>query len=174
MKNFVFYVFGFLILMSCKNSSDEETVAMEEESVFEQSFKDHKEVAFLADYEKVSDTSMTGGGFEDLYKLTELKKGKTTLVLFKKINKDPGGNESYKIVDTLGVSNIGENQFLTIGYCTLEKKSDEEIIALIERSDSLFSPRIYKAWRANISTEKFELINDLQKIRCLNEMYKEE
>lgn len=165
MKYFIPIILFFLIT-SCKNANSNSN---DNSELFDIAFSEHKNVEYLQDFEKISDTSYVKSGNEPTHRITELKKNDKTLILFSKIQLDTERNEVYSILDTLQVKNLRSDQRITIGYCEVENSLMEEIIAIVERSDKDTIRNIIKAWKANSSTNKIELIENLANITCLNE-----
>ncbi|MCP9199982.1 hypothetical protein MKO06_08695 [Gramella sp. GC03-9] len=146
-----------------------------QESLIGKQFSDHKRIAALEDFEKVSDTTFyINQEIEKEYSLLNLKKANTDLIVYSLINSDPNEKRSYTILDTLMI-NSKKSEKITIGYCefNLRNQSAGNIIALVETIDNkkMFNQSIKAAWSANSQTEKIEHINNLKNIQCLNAWY---
>lgn len=48
---------------------------------------------------------------------------------------------------------------------------DVNLIGLVEKTDSILIKNIQKIWKANTSKNKFEIVSNLNKIKCLNENF---
>lgn len=134
-------------------------------------FSDYRELPFVSDYEKQSDTSYSIEGFEGTHRITELRKGKETVILFNSISLDKNRNEIYTLIDTLVITDLPNNSYLTIGYCTKEGYLPEEIIALVKETELQKIENIIKAWRADHSKNRIIEIKNLQDLECFNEFF---
>lgn len=78
-----------IVVMSCKNSSDEKSGAEDQSSICQGSFEDYTEIDHLKNYEKISGTAIyLEGNYEPAYRITQLKEREKTLILFKRISVD--------------------------------------------------------------------------------------
>lgn len=68
---------------------------------------------------------------------------------------------------------MNPSELITIGYCQINENNDENLIAIVEKIDSLKILNIRKVWAANTNTNKIEVVNNLNKINCINEWYLE-
>lgn len=158
-----------MIFFGCKN--EEEKVSVQN-SLFETTFRDYKNVEALSDYQKITDTVIESS--EEDYRLMELQKDQKSLVVFYKVvDRDEVvvNKFSYKVVDTLQVGQLQGQERLTIGYCHKEGFDQGTIIAVIEANDSLYAKNIVRAWRANMESELIEPLRNLEGIECINEFY---
>lgn len=64
-------------------------------------------------------------------------------------------------------------ELITIGYCQINENSEENLIAIVDKTDSLKIQNIRKVWRANVSTNKIEIADNLNGINCFNEWFSE-
>ena len=156
-----------LLIVSCNESnwnSDDKT------DLFKISYSDYKRVDLLKEYEKISDTSFLKSGYDPTHRITELKKGDETLILFSKIELDNERKEIYSILDTLQIKNLTQVQMMTIGYCEVENSLMEEIIAIVSKTDINKDTihKINKAWKANAQSNKIEPIKNSDVMFCFN------
>lgn len=169
MKKFIILLLVFFTAISCNTKKSEvKEEGKKEANPLKQSFKDYRELTFLEGYNKVSDTSFSEGG-DATHRITELKNKFETLILFNQITRDKDSNELYSIIDTLKITQLNDNTYVTIGYCDFEDYTSEEIIAVVEKTENDSIDTILKAWRANPEKGKIEKIKDLEKVKCLNE-----
>ena len=73
-----------------------------------------------------------------------------------------------RILDTLHIGKLNDNEILTFALCRLNAERDCEIIAVAIREDKEFYDNIVRAWRANTDTGRFEKI-DIEGVDCQNE-----
>jgi hypothetical protein len=79
-----------------------------------------------------------------------------------------GEKVKYKLLDTLHIGHIKSNQAIIFTTCRLNKKTDDKIVALVKTEDKEYFKKVFKAWRVNIQTNRFETIA-VKKVDCLNE-----
>lgn len=169
----------FILCLACayscqdnpKNSKTEGT----EDSLLTTTFRDYREIGMLSDYKKISDTFIFTGGFEDDYRLLRLRENNKDLVLFYEVvDRDSiiVNNFSYRVLDTLHITDIKEDEYLSIGNCYHEAFYQGEIISLVKKTDSLQVQSIVKAWRANPESGSLEVLEEFEGIICLNELSK--
>ncbi len=123
MKKLFFLILSALFLVGCQNNSKTEEKTMTENSLFETTFGDFKEIDVLADYEKESDTSIYMGDRSDTYRLMNLRKNGDYLVLFYKGTARDSANAqpiSYTPLDTIQVKNLNQDERISLGYCQHE------------------------------------------------------
>jgi hypothetical protein len=82
----------------------------------------------------------------------------------------PSEKVKYKLLDILRVGPIKPQQDIILTMCRLNEKHDSQIIALVKTNNSEYFKTIYKAWRANKKTGRFEAIST-KGIDCLNDGY---
>jgi hypothetical protein len=150
-------------------------VANSQESIIGNQFSDHKRVAILEDFEKVSDTTFyINQGIDNEYSLLNLKKDNNDLIVYSLINSAPNEKRSYMILDTLMIK-LKNSEKITIGYCEFDLRNQEtgNIIALVETIDNkkMFNQNIKAAWRANSNTGKIEKIENIENLQCFNAWY---
>jgi len=145
------------------------------ESIIGKQFKDYRKINQLASFKKISDTSFYLVDFEPKYGILHLSNEKKDFVIYANIWYDSDGERTYKILDTLSISNFDKNEKVTIGYCEFDIKNqgNGNIIALVQNTDSknMFIYKIKKAWVANPLSEKLEPIKNIDKVDCFNEWY---
>lgn len=161
-----------ILLTACKEKTEEKPAEMTETTIFDRYYQNYTELDYLRDYQKVSDTIIYGEAYEPGFRLTELKKEGRNLVLFSTISLDEEGEENYKILDTLVFTDLQPNEFISVGYCQNEFIDDQQIISLVEETESQFVEKINRAWRANVETGEFEKL-PVEGIECWNEHFQE-
>ncbi|WP_344730728.1 hypothetical protein [Corallibacter vietnamensis] len=68
---------------------------------------------------------------------------------------------------------MNKPELITIGYCQINQNNDENLIAIVDKTDSLKIQNIRKVWTANTITNKIEAVNNLNGINCFNEWFSE-
>ena len=137
----------------------------------ESSNRNFKDIHQLKKFVKVNDTTIYENNLENKYGILHLKNESKNLVIFKGILTDSLDNVTYKILDTLSISNLKKPEFITINYCNLKNDNEANIIAIVDKADSLKIKNIKKVWIANTTSEKIELENNLNGIDCFNEFF---
>jgi hypothetical protein len=120
---------------------------------------------FESKYFESYDTNYLGDCNYKSYGLSELSfKGKY-LILFTQIL-----DSSEVILDILIITDLAQNETVTIG-CEYNNKSDDEIIGIgIYDENSEIIQNLRKVWRADKKTEKF-MLEDVKFVKCYNESY---
>lgn len=168
MKNLLF-ILTTLILLSCGNKTNKEN-----HSIIGMEFQKFNEIDKLSDYTKISDTTVYGNNSEPKHGILHLRNNKNNLIIFKSITLDSKNeNESFKILDTLMIPNLNQPELITIGYCQINENKDQNLIAIVDKTDSLKIQNIRKIWRANTSTNKIEIVVNINGINCINEWFLE-
>jgi len=85
--------------------------------------------------------------------------------------KDFGNKQKYKILDTINIGKLKDNEIIVCRVCRQDEVFDSEIIAIVIADDKDVFDRIVKAWRADTKTGRFTKIENLNKITCENEWY---
>ncbi len=165
MKKWLF-IFASLILVNCGNKS-----TIKNDSIIGREFQNFKQINQLKNYAKVSDTTIYDNNIEPLYKILHLQDKSNNLIIFKSIILDSIRNLTFKILDTLIIPNSKKSEFITIGYCYTNNGKNENIIAIVDKTDSLRIQNIRKVWKANVHSKKIERVNNLSKINCFNEFF---
>lgn len=156
-----------MTLLSCGNDS-----SINKDSIIGLEFKKFDQIENLSNYTRVSDTVIYGNGNEPKYGILHLLDKDNNLIVFKSIVIDLKKEDRiFKILDTLIIPNKNESDFVTVGYCQFNKDNDENLIALVEKTDSLSIQKIKKVWKANTTSGKIENVNNFTKIKCLNEKF---
>lgn len=163
MKN-VLFTLTLLILVSCGNKTGKKN-----HSLIGMEFQNFKQIDELENYIKVSDTVIYENNIEPKFGILHLQDKSTNLVVFKSITLDTIQNSTFKILDTLNIPSLKKSEFITIGYCYTNNGDDENIIAIVDKTDSLKIQNIKKVWKANTDFKKIERINNLNEISCFNE-----
>lgn len=168
MKN-VLFILTILILLSCGNKTNKGN-----HSIIGIEFQKFNEIERLSDYTRISDTAIYKKNTEPKHGILHLRDKKSNLIILKSITLDSKNeNRLFKILDTLIIPNLNKSELITIGYCQINQNNDENLIAIVDKSDSLKIQNIRKVWTANTITNKIEVVNNLNGINCLNEWYSE-
>jgi hypothetical protein len=166
MKNFLF-IFISLILFSCGNN-----VNKKNHSIIGMEFQKFNEIERLSNYSKISDTTVYVNNSELKHGILHLRDKKNNLIIFKNITLDSKNEDRiFKILDTLIIPNLNKPELITIGYCQIKQDNDQNLIAIVDKTDSLKIQNIRKVWRANTITNKIEIVNNLDEINCFNEWW---
>jgi len=92
------------------------------------------------------------------YSVQELAQANQQMLWFiKSTGRDPQGHLTWMVTDVLIRSDLKEPGGLIWGFCTLNDQPDEEIVALGEVKAARMDT-VYRAWRANHATGRFEPI----------------
>jgi len=87
-----------LLILSCGNSKKTTPKASEEFNLIGSSYYNYREIPFLKNYTKVSDTAFTAieykKEYDNTHRITELKEKLHTLILFNKVTLDDNRNEN--------------------------------------------------------------------------------
>ena len=168
MKNLLFILIS-LILFSSSNKPNKKN-----HSIIGMEFQKFKEIEILSNYSKISDTAIYENNSAPKHGILHLRDEKNNLIILKSITFDSRNeNRIFKILDTLIIPNLNKPELITIGYCQTNENNDENLIAVVEKTDSLKIQNIRKVWRANTSTNKIEIVNILNGINCFNEWFSE-
>ncbi|ALJ06366.1 hypothetical protein APS56_15000 [Pseudalgibacter alginicilyticus] len=166
----LFLIFSILVFVACGNKSDKIN-----RSIIGMRFQHFKQIKELSTYTKISDTVISHKITTDnpTHRILHLSNQVNNAIIFNSISLDSVENKIYEILDTLFISHSNKLEFVTIGYCSINNGNDENIIALVEKTDSLKIQKIKKIWRANINSQKIETINGFSNIECFNEFFEE-
>ena len=74
---------------------------------------------------------------EPKYGILHLQDKLNNLIIFKSISLDSINDRIYNVLDTLVIPNSQKTDFITIGYCNTNNENDENIIAIVDKTDSL-------------------------------------
>ncbi|KJD34214.1 hypothetical protein PW52_13545 [Tamlana sedimentorum] len=168
MKRLLF-IFASLTLFSCCNKTYKKN-----HSIVGMEFKNFNEIDKLSDYSKISDTTIYGNNSEPKHGILHLRNKKNNLIILNNITSDSKNEKRiFKILDTLIIPNLDKPELITIGYCQINENNDENLIAIVDKTDSLNIQNIRRIWRANTSTNKIEILNNRNGINCINEWFLE-
>ena len=165
MKNF-FLILITVVLLRCNNQTDKPN-----NSIIGMTFQNYKQINQLKDYTKISDTIIDEKNIDPKYGIIHLRDDTNNLVVFSDISLDSNDNRSYEILDTLIIPNTNKSEFVTIGYCQIHEDDDQNLIAVVDKTDSITVQNIKKVWKANTVSKKIEFINNLTGINCINEWF---
>lgn len=163
MKSIVF----ILIIISFSLSY----VFLNHNSIIGLEFKNYKQIEYLSEYSKVSDTAVSEGNVIPKHGILHLQNEVNHLIVFNAIKYDDEDNRIFKILDTLVISNLNKTDFITIGYCEIDSKKDVNLIGLVKNTDSVMIKNIQKIWKVNTAKNKIEIVSNLNNIKCLNENF---
>ena len=135
-------------------------------------FQNFHQINALADYNKISDTSFYDNKFyEPIYGIKHLQNQTHNLILFNSISRDSFNDITYKILDTLEIKNLNTTEVISIGYCEFNEDHNNNLISIVDKTDSLYIQNIKKIWQANTTTHKIEPISDFTTVSCIKESY---
>ena len=106
-----------------------------------------------------------GGGLlsDENYGVSRFLKGKKHYLWLEKITgRDSEGVPSWIVKDVLEFNTLGKNQEFLFSYsstCAKGNMENLDTIVLAEHKPKTRNYKILKAWKANLSTEKFEKIS---------------
>ncbi|QCX39415.1 hypothetical protein FF125_13570 [Aureibaculum algae] len=139
MKKLLF-ILTSLVLFSCGNKANKKN-----HSIIGMEFQKFYEIERLSDYSKISDTTVYGNNSELKHGILHLRDKKNNLIILKSITLDSKNeNRIYKILDTLIIPNLNKPELITIGYCQINEDSDKNLIAIVDKTDSLKIQNIRK------------------------------
>ncbi len=106
------------------------------------------------------------------YAISKVHKGRIKMLWFDRLtHHDDRGVAYWELKDVLVLPPIPRNQIVVYRGCLLEYQPDNEIAAVVTYEAGVqYFTRVHKAWRANRSTEKFEVI-PMKGIKCESEGY---
>ena len=166
MKRLLF-ILTSLILFSCGNKTSKKN-----HSIIGMEFQKFNKIERLSNYSKISDTTVYVNNSELKHGILHLRDKKNNLIIFKNITLDSKNEDRiFKILDTLIIPNLNKPELITIGYCQIKQDNDQNLIAIVDKTDSLKIQNIRKVWRANTITNKIEIVNNLDEINCFNEWW---
>jgi len=190
MKKNIYIILILILTFSCKENSPENkstklkpitkktaekpnSEQAHKNTIFDLSFRNFKELDFFKDYEKNVGTVINYKESKWEYSFQELQNGNRRVILFNKIIETGKPKKDFKILDTIVINNLKENEFISIGICSNSGEFDPRIIAVIE--DDINSvelenfKNIKRAWKANLDSLRIERITEIEGIQCLNE-----
>ena len=162
----ILIILSAIILVSCDCKTDKNN-----NSIIGMEFQDYRQLNQLENYTKVSDTTIYESNIEPKYGILHLRDKSKNLVIFKSISLDSIRNTTYKILDTLIIPNPNKPELITIGYCQINNDNNENIIAIVDKTDSLMIQNIKSVWKANTNSNKIEKVKNIDKIKCYNEWF---
>lgn len=80
-------------------------------------------------------------------------------------------NSKQIITDILEISKKDFQDKILTEFCVTKNGLQSDIIAVVKNTDSEFYTKIFKAWKTNRKTGKFEKINKRKIKKCINEGY---
>ena len=153
MRPLLLFLLTLFLISSCDDAQKRKPQVGENTRLLGISYQNYKEIPYLKNYEKVSDTSFIAKGskgiFESTHRITELKENEHTLILFSKIALDNERHEIRSILDTLRINDLDKKLHITIGYCESENILMEQTIAIVEKTKNDTIQKIISIWKAN-------------------------
>jgi hypothetical protein len=109
-------------------------------------------------------------GDEKEYSMGEVHRGRTKMLWFNRLtHRDDKGVAYWEVKDIIVLPPIPKKQLLVYAMCMLNNRPDGEIAAIVDYAPGVqYFTRVRKAWRANRTTEKFEVIPTTKGIKCEN------
>ena len=134
-------------------------------------YQKFSQVENLSDYAKVSDTTIYGNNYNPAYSILHLRNKSNNLVVFNSITHDLYNTRTYRLLDSLIIPNLYTPELITIGYCEKNQDRNENLIAIVDKSDSLLVEHIRHVWKADTNSKKIEKLKNLNGIKCYNELF---
>ncbi len=106
------------------------------------------------------------------YAMSEVHKGTIKMLWFDRLtHRDDSGHPYWELKDVLVLPPMRKNHIIAYRACFLDNQPDNEIAAVVTYvPQAQYFTRVHKAWRANRTTEKFEVI-PARGIKCENDGY---
>ena len=180
MKNILYSFLIIIITFSCKEDKSNSNLdkmgnQYPEGSIFNITYRNHSEIEFLKDYKENAGSLVATGVNEYRLALSEIQNKNKRIILLEKIIDEGKPKKKFKIVDTLNINNLKEDEFILFGECGRTEIPNRGIIAILKgnvnNAELESFTDVQKAWEVNIKTEKMELLTDLSGIRCANSAY---
>lgn len=136
-------------------------------------FRDVSEIPQLKNYEMEEGAAIVlpNVSITDIkYGITRLRNQNSHLILLEEfIHENNNPKAKYKILETLIITGVKEDEYISICDCRLNGVSDDEIIAIVKADDEKeYFDRIVRAWRADSKSETIIPIRNLKNIDCEN------
>jgi len=117
--------------------------------------------------------SIDGGPININYGLSLISERGINMIWFNKIICRYKDRAYYELIDVLEIPYIQEMEILILGnVCRINGSPDHEVIAIAEREPSALQTKIIKAWRANRTSDHFEII-PTHSITCITDWAEE-
>lgn len=165
-KKFQLFILAFFIICSGTKAYTQTSTAEKAHS-----YIDFKELKEFREFEKISDTSFYASGYDPTHRVTHLRKGDRTVILFSKISLNEQRQERYTLLDTIDISSPNQPLHISIGYCYRDDLDEELVIAIVESTTKQNIQNLEKAWKADTATQQIMEIEQLSGIECFNELY---
>jgi hypothetical protein len=96
------------------------------------------------------------------------KKDSHIVILEEIVQSDKKGEVMYKILDTIHVQHVKEDQFLTFVACSHDENFNEKLIVLVSViNDTVSDYKVVKAWLADTKTGRIKALADTKGINCI-------
>jgi len=116
----------------------------------------------------VIESSRNTEGYYELAFSYLQKKDSHILILEEILKSDKKEEVKYKILDTIHVQYVKEDQFLTFGACSKDESFNEKLIALVSViNDSTGDYKVVKAWLADTKEGRIKTLADTKGINCI-------
>lgn len=170
MKSLIYLVMIGLLFQACNFTAERDMAVMPGKKVV---FEDYRELEFLEEYTKVSDTSVWAAAPRVLgptHRLTHFKKSSEDLIVFSKVYLSWENDDEIRVLlDTLKISHLKKGAYITIGYCYNDKDLEEQIIAVVDSTENDTIQNIRKIWKADLYSESIVPVADLEQFTCFRE-----
>lgn len=146
-------------LVSCNDFGNKEN------PLFEKEFKNIKDIPELKNYTfyggSVIDFSKDKNG-DYKFGIGHYENNENHICILEEfLERDQKGKPTYKILDTLFVGKLREQEYLSYCNCRKDSTWDYEIISLVIAEDEKnFFDKVVKAWRADTKTGKIRALEN--------------
>jgi len=197
MNKLIIFLFALLIIGCKKNQSNDietEVISDVKETplapdiiqptktndsitIFDIVYRDIKNIEYFNDFDMNSGTVVNYKESKWEYALVEMQHKNKRIIILEKIIETGKPKKNYKILDTIHINNLTENEFTSVGICYDNDKEDSRIFTIINGNvnanhfDIELFTNIKRAWKANLETAKIEEVSDIKGISCMNEGY---
>lgn len=173
MKKTAYILSAIILTMTLLGCND---IGNKSNPLYGKIFRDIEEIPELKDYKNTGGAVINANKYENgdyRFGIAQLRNNNNQIFILEEfIKSDIEGQVDYKILDTIQIQNIKDDEFVTYCNCRKDKNWDYEIIALVKAGEETeFYNKILTAWRADTKTGKISKINDTKNIDCLNEGY---
>ncbi|MBO9702259.1 MAG: hypothetical protein J7604_18765 [Sporocytophaga sp.] len=163
--NILIALLVILILVGCENFGNKDN------PMFGKVFRDANELPDFKGYDEIGGSVIESSKDEEgdfRFGFTHLQKKDKHIIILDEISKpSENGKVKFKILDTIYIDNVKENQFIAYGNCSQGNVSNEEIIALvIDTDDENDYDKIIKAWYADTKNGRIKPITNTKGIKC--------
>ena len=163
---------------SKEESVENENFGNKQNPLYGKVFRETEDIPVLRQWDnggggRVIDTGKDkNGGYR--FGIDYLKDDKENMVcIFEEfVQSEDQGKVNYKILDTINIGKLKDNEAFSFSGCRQDTMLDSEIIAVaIAEEDKEYHDKIVKAWRADTKTGRIEPIKNIKGITCVNMEY---